>query len=73
MEKAEVLSDFLASIFTDKCSSHTAQVAEGKDRGWENEKLPTVEEDQVQDRLRNLKVQKSMGLDEVHPQVLRLG
>ena len=30
MEKAEVLNDSFASVFTRKCSSHTAQVAEGK-------------------------------------------
>lgn len=29
MQKAEVLYDFFASIFTDKCSSYTAQIAEG--------------------------------------------
>ncbi|GAB0190056.1 hypothetical protein GRJ2_001470900 [Grus japonensis] len=32
MEKVEVLNDFFASVFTGKCSSHTAQVAEGKGR-----------------------------------------
>jgi len=42
MEKVEVLSDFFASVFTDKCSSHTAQVAEGKGRDWENEEPPAV-------------------------------
>ncbi|GAB0175820.1 mitochondrial enolase superfamily member 1 [Grus japonensis] len=47
IEKAEVLNDFFASVFTGKCSSHTAQVAEGKGRDWENEELPTVGEDQV--------------------------
>ena len=67
MEKAEVLNDFFASVFTGKCSSHTAQVAEGKGRDWENEEPPTVGEDQVRDHLRNLKVHKSMGPDEMHP------
>ena len=71
MGKAEVLNDFFASVFTSKCSSHTAQVAEGKGRDWENEELSIVGEDQVQDHLRILKVPKSMGPDEVHPQVLR--
>ncbi|KFP96141.1 hypothetical protein N329_05204, partial [Haliaeetus albicilla] len=28
MEKADVLNDFFSSVFTGKCSSHTAQVAE---------------------------------------------
>ncbi|GAB0183010.1 mitochondrial enolase superfamily member 1 [Grus japonensis] len=69
MEKAEVLNDFFASVFTGKCLSHTAQVAEGRD--WENAEPPTVGEDQVQEYLRNLKVHKSMGPDEMHPQVLR--
>ncbi|KFP17333.1 hypothetical protein Z169_05404, partial [Egretta garzetta] len=32
---------------------------------------PAVREDQVCDHLRNLNAQKSMGLDEMHPRVLR--
>jgi len=32
MEKTEVLNDFFASVFTSNCSSHAAQVAEGKGR-----------------------------------------
>ncbi|KFW05032.1 hypothetical protein N327_02643, partial [Fulmarus glacialis] len=32
---------------------------------------PTVGEDQVRDHLRNLKVHKSMGPNEIHPRVLR--
>jgi len=60
MEKTELLNDFFASVFTSKCSSHITQVADSKRRDWENEELPTVGEDQVQDHLRNLKVHKSM-------------
>ncbi|GAB0182166.1 hypothetical protein GRJ2_000681900 [Grus japonensis] len=45
MEKAEVLNDFFASVFTGKSLSHTAQVTEGRD--WENAEPPTVGEDQV--------------------------
>ncbi|GAB0209762.1 hypothetical protein GRJ2_003441900 [Grus japonensis] len=47
MEKAEVLNDFFASVFTSKGSSHTAQVTEGKGRDGENAEPPTVGEDQV--------------------------
>ncbi|GAB0209349.1 hypothetical protein GRJ2_003400600 [Grus japonensis] len=67
MEKAEVLNDFFASVFTGKSLSHTAQVTEGKGRDWENAEPPTVGEDQVREYLRNLKVHKSMGPDELHP------
>ncbi|GAB0186313.1 mitochondrial enolase superfamily member 1 [Grus japonensis] len=69
MEKAEVLNDFFASVFTVKSLSHAAQVTEGRD--WENAEPPPVGEDQVREYLRNLKVHKSMGPDEMHPQVLR--
>jgi len=71
VEKAEVLNDCFASVFNSKCSSHTTQVAEGKGGDWENAEPPTVREDQVRDCLRNLKVHKSMGPDEMQSQVLR--
>ncbi|GAB0204023.1 mitochondrial enolase superfamily member 1 [Grus japonensis] len=71
MEKAEVLNDFFASVFTGKSLSHTAQVTEGKGRDWENAEPPTVGEDQVREYLRNLKVHESMGPDEMHLWVLR--
>ncbi|KFW63051.1 RNA-directed DNA polymerase from mobile element jockey, partial [Pygoscelis adeliae] len=38
---------------------------------WENEEPPTVGEHQVQDHLKHLKVHKSVGPDEIHPQVLK--
>ena len=46
-EKAEVLNDFFASVFTGKCSSLTAQATESKGGDWENEELPTVGKHQV--------------------------
>ena len=70
MEKAEVFYDFFASVFTGKRSSHMAQVTEGKGRDWENEEPPTVRENQVQDHLRNLKLQKFMGSDKRHLRLL---
>jgi len=42
VEKAEVLNDFLASVFNSKCSSHTTLVEEGKDGDWEDEELLSV-------------------------------
>ncbi|PKU35376.1 rna-directed dna polymerase from mobile element jockey-like [Limosa lapponica baueri] len=70
-EKAEVLNDFFTSFFTSRGCNHTARVTEGKNRGYENEEPPTMGKDHVQDHLRNLKVRKSMGCDEIHPRVLR--
>lgn len=58
MEKVEALSDFFASVFTVRSSSHAAQVPEDKGRDWEHEEVPSVGEDQVRDQLKNLKVHK---------------
>ncbi|PKU40134.1 hypothetical protein llap_9557 [Limosa lapponica baueri] len=55
MDKAELLNDFFASLFTGKGSNRTAQVTEGKNRDSENEEPPTVQEEEVRDLLRNLK------------------
>jgi len=44
MEKAEILNDFCASVFTNKCFSHTAQVTDGKGKDWKNKELPAVGE-----------------------------
>lgn len=46
-------------------------MAVGKGRDWQNKDPPAAGESQVRDTLGNLKVHKSMGLDEMHPEVLR--
>lgn len=45
-EKAEVLHDYFASVFTGKGSSGTTQVPENTGGEWEKEDLPTVSEEQ---------------------------
>ncbi|KAK4827894.1 hypothetical protein QYF61_022317 [Mycteria americana] len=70
-EKAEVLSNFFASVFTGNLSSHTSGVDVPQDRDWGSKVLPAVREDQVCDHLRNLNIHKPMGPDEMHPRVLR--
>lgn len=67
MEQAEVLHNYFASVFIDKSSSHMAQAPR---RDWKNDEPASVG-DQVQEHLRTLKVQRSMGPDEVHLQVLK--
>ena len=69
MEKAEVLNDFFASVFTSKGSSHTTEAAESNGKNLEEEDLPAVSEGQ--NIYKNLKVHKSKGSYEMHPQVLR--
>ena len=70
-EKAEVLNNFFASVFTGNLSSHTSRVDGPQGRDWGSKVPPTVREDQVRDHLRNLNIHKFMGPDEMHPRVLR--
>ena len=70
-EKTEVLSNFFALVFSDNCSSHSPQMFGLVGEDQESNVPPTVSEDQVRDRLRNLNVHKSMGHNEMHPRVLR--
>jgi len=70
-EKAEVLNNLFASVFTGNlfpCPYPVDGLQDGDQRG---KAPPTVREDQVPDHLRNLNIHKSMGPDEMHPRVLR--
>ncbi|KAK4823257.1 hypothetical protein QYF61_000224 [Mycteria americana] len=70
-EKAEVLNNIFASVFSGNCSPHPSQVS-GQHVGDQGGKAPpTVREDEVCDHMRNLSMHKSMGPDEMHPRVLR--
>ncbi|PKU40135.1 hypothetical protein llap_9558 [Limosa lapponica baueri] len=71
-EKAEVLNNIFASVFIDSLSPHSSQVGGLQDRDWGSIAPPTVREDQVQDYLRNLNIQKSTGPNKIHPKVLRI-
>ncbi|KAK4813527.1 LOW QUALITY PROTEIN: hypothetical protein QYF61_009253 [Mycteria americana] len=70
-EKAEVLNNFFASVFTGNFSSYASQVDGPQGRDWGSKVPPTVREDQVRDHLRNLNINNSMGPNEMHARVLR--
>jgi len=55
-EKAEILNNFFASVFTGSLSSHTTPVDGLQGRDWGSKDPPTVREDQICDHPRNLNV-----------------
>ncbi|PKU47468.1 rna-directed dna polymerase from mobile element jockey-like [Limosa lapponica baueri] len=70
-EKAEVLNNFFAAVFTANSFPPSSYV-DGPQVGDQGDKVPpTVSEDIVRDQLRNLKIYKSMGPNEIHPRVLK--
>ncbi|PKU47605.1 rna-directed dna polymerase from mobile element jockey-like [Limosa lapponica baueri] len=70
-EKAEVLKNLFASIFSDNLSSHTSGVDVPQGRDW-GSKLPAmVREDQVCDHLRNLNIWKTVRPEEPYLRALR--
>ena len=70
-EKAEVVNNFFALIFTGNLSSHTSRVDGPQGGDWGSKVSPTVREDQVCDHLKSLNIHESVGPDKTHPRVLR--
>jgi len=70
-EKAGVLNNFFASVFTGSLSSHTSRGDGPQESYWGCKVPPTVKEDQVCNHPRSLNRHKSMGSDEMHLRVLR--
>ncbi|KAK4827789.1 hypothetical protein QYF61_021742 [Mycteria americana] len=71
-EKAEVPNAFFASVFTSKTScSLDTQPAELEDGDREQNEAPIIQGEMVSNLLHHLDTHKSMGLDGIHPRVLR--
>ena len=71
MEKAEVLSNFFASVFTASQAPHFSQVPEPVGSVWGSRVPPTVSKEQVQDHLLKLNSYKHTEPNDMHPRVLR--
>ena len=71
IEKAEVLSECFASVFMGGQASHVCQDHEPLGEGVGSGFCPTVMVEQVQVLLMKLNIYKSMGLDDIHPSVLK--
>ncbi|GAB0177838.1 mitochondrial enolase superfamily member 1 [Grus japonensis] len=70
--QAEVLNAFFASVFTSKTScSLGTQPPELEDRDGEQNEAPITQGEMVSDLLHHLDTHKCMGLDGIHPRVLR--
>lgn len=71
IEKAEVPNECFASVFTGGHASHICQNHEPLGEGVGSGFYPTVTVEQVQVLLMKLNVYKFMGLDYIHPRVLK--
>ena len=70
-EKAEVLNAFFASVFNNKTSCiEGIQPPQPEDRDGGNDP-PAFQEQIVNDLLHHIDIHKSMGLDGIHPRVLK--
>jgi len=70
-EKAEVLHNFFASVFSYNCSPHSPQTFCLVDGDRRSSVPPAISKNQVCDHPRSLDKHKSMGPSEMHPRVLR--
>ena len=70
-EKAEVLNECFASVFTGGQASHVCQDHETSGEGVGSSFCPTITVEQVRVLLMKLNLYKSMGLDDIHPGVLK--
>jgi len=70
-EKAELLNAFFASVFSAKAGPQGSQAPEVREEAYSEDGFPLVEEDCVRDCLSDLDTHKSMGLDGMHPRVMR--
>ncbi|CAM4601780.1 unnamed protein product [Lepidochelys olivacea] len=68
VEKTNVLNASFASVFMNKVSSQTAALGS---TAWGGGDQPSVKKEVVRDYLENLCEHKSMGLDALHPRVLK--
>ena len=72
-EKADVLNAFFTSVFKSQtCYPQVSPLSDLAVLAGEQTKPPTIQEETVRDLQRlQLDCHKSMGLDEIHPRVLR--
>lgn len=70
-EKAKVLNVFFASIFSKTSCPQGTQPPELEDRDGEQNKAPIIQEGMISDLQCHLDLHKSMGVDGIHPRVLR--
>jgi len=71
VSSSELLNAAFASVFSAKASPQESQALEVREESCIKDDHPLVEEDCVRDHLSNPDAHRSMGLDGMHPQVLK--